>query len=492
MNDKKTSWLYWILPALGVGFCLYYVLLATNDVVYDDYIRLVNSYLPDVWNPKKFFVPDVLTRIPINYAARIINVSWFGFSTTFDTVLGVLGLGLSAVLLSFYCLRQGIGWVTFLLLMSVIFSLNKWEMLTNGSGWCHFAAFAAFYFHYLILDRVAAGREKAGDRTALMWMPFVITLGLAGPYCAVYSAVLLISYGFCLWIHRLQERAEISAASIRGGKWYIKAFGWYWDGRYIIYGICAAIPLLLYMWSNSYAVYEHAGATDQSFMDTLSGTPSFFMRFFVKSFASMVMGSEVMTSRFSSTMPVFFLGLAVMAAYGASLWLNFNRRLYRRTVFPLICLAAGGMNHLLILCSRWIFLNEDYGMSSRYALQYQIGILGVFLTFSMVYGNQNSQDKESAVSSKGYIIGRTGKTAAILFGVLILAGNWYTCREELKKAPYRREYYETRIQAALQFESLEDDELKKIFDYRKTEPGSGAKVRQALTTLKEHGWNVYR
>ena len=56
----------WLIPLLGIAFLLWYIKNATCDVVYSDYIRLVNSYLPDVCDPKKFFVADVLTRIP-NY-----------------------------------------------------------------------------------------------------------------------------------------------------------------------------------------------------------------------------------------------------------------------------------------------------------------------------------------------------------------------------------------------------------------------------------------
>ena len=66
----------------GVEMCIrdrWYIKNATCDVVYSDYIRLVNSYLPDVCDPKKFFVADVLTRIPINYLARIINVKLLAF-----------------------------------------------------------------------------------------------------------------------------------------------------------------------------------------------------------------------------------------------------------------------------------------------------------------------------------------------------------------------------------------------------------------------------
>ena len=39
----------------GVSFMVHQN--ATCDVVYSDYIRLVNSYLPDVYDPDRFFVP---------------------------------------------------------------------------------------------------------------------------------------------------------------------------------------------------------------------------------------------------------------------------------------------------------------------------------------------------------------------------------------------------------------------------------------------------
>ena len=107
-------------------------------MVYSDYIRLVNSYLPDVYDPDRFFVPDVLTRIPINYLGRIINVELFGFSITFDRVLGAVSTALAAWVFGLYFIRHKLGSIWFFLIMAVTFSLNQWEMLTNGSGWSHF------------------------------------------------------------------------------------------------------------------------------------------------------------------------------------------------------------------------------------------------------------------------------------------------------------------------------------------------------------------
>ena len=73
--ERNRKIIYWLLPLAGILFCLWYVKSAACDVVYSDYIRLVNSYLPDVWNPEKFFVPDVLTRIPINSGLQRIRRS---------------------------------------------------------------------------------------------------------------------------------------------------------------------------------------------------------------------------------------------------------------------------------------------------------------------------------------------------------------------------------------------------------------------------------
>ena len=92
-----------LIPLGGVAFLLWYIKNSTCDVVYSDYIRLVNSYLPDVYDPRRFFVPDVLTRIPINYLERIINVELFGFSTEnelncFQLLTSVSGVGPKAAL----------------------------------------------------------------------------------------------------------------------------------------------------------------------------------------------------------------------------------------------------------------------------------------------------------------------------------------------------------------------------------------------------------
>lgn len=478
MKQKKI--VFYGLPALCTVLLLWYIKAATCNIVYTDYIRLVNSYLPDVTNPAKFFVPDVLTRIPVHYLGRIVNVMFFDYSTTFDMVLGVLGLGLSGFVLADYCKKQNLGTGWYLLFVLVLFGLNKWEMLTNGTGWGHFLAFAGFYYHYIVFDRVLSGREKPGDRGKLLVLPSVITLGVAGPYCAVYSAVMILFYGGAAWAQVQEQKRDPGRRKNLADLHHVAGQVRYW----IFCCMSVLVPFLLYLWSNSYAVEDHAGAADLTLGEALSGFAGFFPRFLLKSLASMVVGGESITKWLASCAEagknmdsrIYLMGAAVAAAYLLAWYLNWKYKLYKRTILPLMLMVAGMGNHGIVLISRFIFLDENYGMSSRYALQYQAGILGIVLTIGLLWG----QIRTAA-----------GKALAGAFCVILLAGHGYTNYVECTMAPHREASFERMAVIALQFEEVSDDVLRESFAYRPSRPDSGAKVRQALTVLKDNGWNVF-
>ena len=169
---------------------------------------------------------------------------------------------------------------------------------------------------------------------------------------------------------------------------------------------------------------------------------------------------------------VYLLGLLVIGGYLAALYLNLKYRLYEKTVLPLILILAGGMNHLLILASRWIFLKDSYGMSSRYALQFQVGILGIILTAALLWDR---------------IKGRWIRLAAVLWCVLLLLGGGYTTWREVKIAPNRQEWGKTVAEMAVHYEDFDDDELIYWFQYRNAD-----KIREALSILEENHLNVFR
>ena len=205
------KYMYVGLPVLGVLFYLFYLHRAAIDLVYSDYIRLTLSYLPDVWDPEKFFVPDLLTRIPVNFLERAVNVELFGYSVTFDRVLGVLGFGLSALILGAYSrkMRIGAGWFT--AMMVFMFSLNKWEMMTNGTGWVCTLSISGFLFYFAVLDHAAATRcRNMSARVLLAILPILLVVLVAGPYSGGYAVILVLAYG-ALWLADRRGGAETSS-----------------------------------------------------------------------------------------------------------------------------------------------------------------------------------------------------------------------------------------------------------------------------------------
>ena len=491
----------YVVPViLGILFCFYYVRTASDNVAYSDYIRLINAYLPDVDNPAKLFVPDVLTRVPLTYLGRLINVRLLGYNTMFDIGLGVLSMGAGAAALAVYGQREKrLPWIGFLLCLFVYFSLNKWEMMTNGTGWVCFLSVSGFIFHYAVLDHaVRTGATSKWDRALLIGLPLFLTLLVAGPYCGSYSVILVLAYCVLLLVELRKEK--------RLNRLYLASL------------FTVVLSLGLYLWSNSYAVYVHRGAVEGGNVITeFFANPLFFVKFMLKSFASAVLGWNQIQA-FAGTggilgnpKLIYLLGAAVIALYFYALYLNWRYRLYETTVFPLLMILNGGLNHLLILSARWIFLKEEYGMSSRYAVQYQLGVIGIMLTFFLVFRMRRQGEKpahteeacpeavhrgkahraqgipgpEQPVNSRGaaLVLRNVLMTAGLC---LILAGNFWTTREELKTAPFRKDYLQITKELGLNYRTASDEDLETYLHHDADE------IRKAMEILEENHLNIFR
>ena len=488
MKEHK-KYCYMALPVIGVLFYLIYIHKAAIDLVYSDYIRLINSYLPDVWNPQAFFVPDLLTRIPLNYVSRIINVKLFGYSVTYDRVMGILSFGLSSMCIASYSYKKQIGLGWYAAMMVVMFSLNKWEMLYNGTGWIHFFAFACFFYNYLIVDRIYYEKSKAAKSRREIWvlcvLPALITIGVAGPYCAIYTMTLVLAYLFIYIRNRIiirPDKRKLDVDETSGAVGIMDKRLSRLTGKQTALLLCMTVwPLLVYIWSNSKAEYEYVGAVQEPLLTSLLAAPKFFVKFFLKSFASMVFGVEMINRRMGDFQGKVWclVGFLVVLSYLLAVWLNFYYKIAEETLLPLMLLAGGGMNHMIVLLNRWIFMNDTYGMSSRYALQYQVGIIGIFLTFALV---AKAKKKEKTSEKKWE---KRVHTLMFVVAFVFVAGNVATTIEELDFCHHRKYSNELKVPVLLNYEDATEDELKFLLEYQ----NDG--VKEALTILKENHWNIF-
>ena len=178
--------------------------------------------------------------------------------------------------------------------------------------------------------------------------------------------------------------------------------------------------------------------------------------------------------------------------YLLALYLNVRFQLYKKTIFPLLLVLSGGCNHLLVLAARWIFLKDEYGMSSRYEIQYQMGIVGILLTFALVWSmcrekaQETEADKAKTRAPEKRAVRTPLKVCMLAFTVLTVFGNAWTTRAEIRTAPYRKAYLQVSRELGLNYRTASDEDLE---TYLHNDPDA---VRDAMRILEENHLNIFR
>ena len=494
----RTSFLFFV-SILCTVFLGFYILSASADIVYSDYIRLTNSYLGEPFSFHDLLTKDILTRIPVSFLFREINIAFFHYSITFDRFLGLFGLLLTSIPLLLFMAKRRIGIFFSVAILLIFYSLNKWEMLLNGSGYAHFLSFALFYlFFYLLSARVG----KGSSLLSLSIFPFLFLL-TGGPYAiAVYGATIL-SLFFLFLAGKIRDK--------RGS---------------LILLLSSFVSTFLYFLSNHYAVYEYAGAKSISLKEVLLTKMTFVLKFFGFGFSSLLFSGENLEEWLSSgavqgkqlfllggLILLFFLLMALL--FLKDLFLGKEKKDNSLTgLFPAILLLHGLLSFALVFLSRYIFLRPEYAVQSRYALQYQSALLGALLLLYLNTGRQEAgvEKGRERVKLEGNIEKKRGverkpedrekdekagrkaeprralpRIISIGITLLFLGGTLYTAKTELLKAPYRRLHYETMLRSVNRIEEMDEEELERLYEYRHGKE----RILKAFSILKERKLNCF-
>ena len=485
-----------ILCTVFLGF---YILSASADIVYSDYIRLTNSYLGKPFSFNDLLTKDILTRIPVSFLFREINIAFFHYSITFDRFLGLFGLFLTSIPLLLFMAKRRIGIFFSVAILLIFYSLNKWEMLLNGSGYAHFLSFALFYlFFYLLSERVG----KGSSLLSLSVFPFLFLL-TGGPYTiAVYGATIL-SLFFLFLAGKIRDK--------RGS---------------LVLLLSSFVSTFLYFLSNHYAVYEYAGAKSISLKEVLLTKMTFVLKFFGFGFSSLLFSGENLEEWLSSGAvqgkQLFLLGGLILLFF-LLMALFFLKDLFfgekrgekdksLTGLFPALLLLHGLLSFALVFLSRYIFLRPEYAVQSRYALQYQSALLGALLLLYLNTGRQEAgvekgreklegntekkrgverkpedREKDEKAGEKAGARRALPRIISIGITLLFLGGTLYTAKTELLKAPYRRLHYETMLRSVNRIEEMDEEELERLYEYRHGKE----RILKAFSILKERKLNCF-
>lgn len=477
------------LMALAI---LFYVLLSTTDVLYSDYIRLVNSYLGNPFQLGDLLQKDILTRIPLTYFFREINRHSFGYTLIFDRALGVLGLFLASKPLLLFMRKKQLPFSQQFLFLLLFYSLNKWEMLLNGSGYIHFLAFSVFYDYFYALDQ--AFSKKSSLLVLSIYPPFILLV--AGPYCLAVFLSCFALFFFLMLGKKL------------------------WDMKgTILLLISNGLCLFLYLLSNHYAVYEYAGAESISLREVLQNHLLFVVKFIFFGFSSMLVSGENMEKLLRDGViqgkGIVLLGAFVLFFYvlmillylwrffassknsGTKTFATKNKEAFssqqrqmaeqKQTdknaltgekvgesfyfgLLPGLLLLHGLASHALVFLTRYMFLKESYAFQSRYALQYQSALLGAFLLLFLWKNENRASLMQKARTAQGRL------AFFLLISGIFLLGTLWTDRSEWGKAMYRREHYERMWSYSHDLSAYSNEELEDVFEYRH----GGERIRKAF------------
>ena len=253
------KFLAFFLPIVGAIYLSAYIRSAVLDVVYTDYIRIINTYLHNPFSPVPYFGKDALTRLPITFFERAINVKFFNYSTMFDMSLGVIFLAIMGIVIGLFAAKKNLKVGYIILVMMVVFSLSQWEMLTNGTGWVHFFTFFLFALNFYILDSYI--QKESGFKLVLnILLPVFTIIMAAGSYSLAYGATLICAYIFYAFLKKKK--------------------------RGVLLCIPVAIALALFMYSYMNADNVNAGATSDSIVTVFGRDPLYFLYFGLNTFAS--------------------------------------------------------------------------------------------------------------------------------------------------------------------------------------------------------------
>lgn len=444
------KFLAFFMPIFGAIYLSAYIRSAMLDVVYTDYIRIINTYLKDPFSPKPYFGKDVLTRLPITYFERMINVAFFKYSTMFDMALGVIFLSLMGIIIGIFMANKNLNLRYFIIVMMLVFSLSQWEMITNGTGWVHFFTFFLFVLHFYILDSYMQRETKVKFWLNII-LPVFTILFAAGSYSLAYGVTLIITYVLYAILKKKKNAFTLAIPVI------------------------LSLTAFMYSYANSYT--EHAGATTESLTAVFGRNPVYFVLFGLNTFASDIISIGIVERYEIGIIITSIIGAAVVFFYLYALYLNFKYKIYESTAFPMLMLVSGLLSHAMVILTRWIFLNPLYAMSSRYALQFGAGLIGVILTFAYMKIHIN-KEKQS--------MSPLAKVAVSVFVLLVFIGNISTAENELRMAKYRLESFEVKMEVAKNFENESDETLKKVLQYHNPK-----KTREALGIIKSKKLNIF-
>lgn len=503
MQKLKNIILPILLSSIGYILIVYYILNGSEDVVASDYIRIINYYLSDVHDLSLLFSWEGISRIPITFLFRIINVDIFHYSVFFDKIIGVVGLFLFNFVVLYYIAKNVknniVKFLASILVSIIVFSLIGWEMILNGTGYPHFLAiglYSLIYYLYTFSFNNENNKSLVKNSIFIIFL-FLTSVLVAGPYMvAPILTIIVFSIINMIWKNSKNKLTFVSMFIITGLANYMLVFlarykflndNYGMSSRYaiqymfLIIGIILTLVLYIdnYLLVDSQIIYDNFKPAKNE----QNKNNKFEFKYIILIIVSII--ALLLYFKSNSTGEA----LVPVGIQDVSLFYVLTHDIYFVFSFLIKSLASSIIG----------VETFDFAMTMGTATDnviYAVGIIYLIVIIYSLYihivmflylsGIKNMYKNKQKIKKYNFV--NTFKILVCSFiMVAFFAGHMLTNYTEITKMPVRKYIYQNLKNIALYIENFSDEELPNIFEYHR---GSD-KIKDAINILKKNKLNVF-
>lgn len=434
---------------LAASFMIIYISIASSNVPIMDYWKYINALVEKSYTGGVSFADlysnNGMHRSPFQLFIFLINVKVFHYNTQIAMYLGVVVSMINCIV--FYKVikrissNEKIANVMGILGVFFFFSLGAYELIAQEFALALQIRVFSFLILYIYTDKLLkAWGETYDKRTSCLALYYLLVIDIFG---GAFAISLSITVMMILLFDAIYKK-------IKGNR--INIF------NYIVLYISLFLGDFLYLYG------LQVGGTVSASVGISELIRSFFEGLFLA-------GGSSLFGTYNSHTVLMVLGMIVICCHIICIVLYISKKGYEKTYLPVFLYIYTFGFYCMIFLGR-SGNGLDYLTSSRYIIDSLFAILADILVLTCVLSQCNRKKKYSI--ALGSIM--------ILF---FLVGIMKTDYEEVKRAPYRKQYDDNLIQIMLHIDDYTDDELN-LF-----QANSPEMVRSGVDIMKKYHLGVF-
>lgn len=351
-NNLRCNGIIYLAILLNMVFLVVYLIEATRNVVFMDYWRLAEKFIPLIMENRlsfsDFWVAYWGQRNPLLFILLCLNIKFFNFNTLISVFLGAITIG--AVCITFYFSiskkisnnkTRGILQLIYIPIIMSFFNLNQWEIMENQFSFSFFLRVWCYLVIFILLDKAMYNKEHIKLILISGILSFLSICGISQLYFGGMIIAVLLVFIINLIIKK------------KNAYCYFKYF--------FIWFILSGLAVWLYMCNMD---MNSSGSNFFKFIASIfDGT--FFQALFYIIDGSLL---QINVMQIADPNSINIIGIILLSIIILCIFFYFKSKMYEDTYIPLFMIAYGLFSMLIIMYGRMFEYDIRFLASSRYVV----------------------------------------------------------------------------------------------------------------------------